>query len=123
MVTYLEEYKHLLQRGVRVYDELLLLYAPDKRAENDWADITLAETKTHRNGLSERLTNLPTRITPENTSPVMQSIDRFIDSHWADYRELPVANPEKREQLERLHSELEAVADGLGQIYNAVRKP
>ena len=67
MVNYLEEYKRLLQRGARVYDELILLYAPDKQAENDWADITLAETKTKRNGLLERLAS-PRELSAAYTS-------------------------------------------------------
>ena len=121
MVDYTEEYKRLLQIGVYVYDELTQLYISDRHVENDWADITLAEIRTKRNGMAERLQNLPTIITAENTSPVMLSIDRFIDSHWADYQEFPVADGEKRKALERMHTELEAVASGIGQIYNAVR--
>ena len=120
MVTYLEEYKHLLQRGVRVYDELLLLYAPDKRAENDWADITLAETKTKRDGLSERLAS-SRKLSAAYTSTLIGSISHYLDSHWADYRELPVANPEKRQRVEQLHAELEAIAIATNAIDNALR--
>ena len=120
MVTHLEEYKQLLQRGVGVYNELLLLYAPDKRAENDWADITLAETKTHRNGLSERLADYH-ELSVAHASTLIGSIRHYLDSHWADYRELPVANPEKRQRVEQLHAELKIVMNAAGAIYNALR--
>lgn len=123
MVNYLEDYKRLLQKGVDVYDQIIQLYTPDKRAERDWADITLMQARTKRNGFLERLATPPAKVTAENTSPLMLSIGHFIDDHWADYQELPAANPEKRTRVEQLHAELEQIANGIGQIYNAVRTP
>lgn len=119
MVNYIEEYKGLLQKGANVYDELIQLYAPDKQAENDWADITVAETRTKRNGLLERLAK-PGEISAIYTNTLILSIGHYLDSHWADYREIPVANPEKRQQVERLHAELEAIINGVAQIHNAL---
>ena len=122
MVAYLEEYMRLLQRGVAVFDDLLALYTPDKQTEKDWADI-ISDTRNQRRSFAERLADPPADVTAEETSPVARSVRQYVDSHWADYREFPVASADKRARLEALHTQLGAIANGIGQIYNAVRTP
>lgn len=123
MVAYLEEYVHLLRRGVAVFDDLLALYAPDRQTDKDWADISLSDTRNQRRSFAERLADPPADVTAEETSPVARSVRQYVDSHWADYREFPTANADKRARLEALHAQLGAIANGIGQIYNAVRTP
>ncbi|RZK30078.1 MAG: hypothetical protein EOO63_07620 [Hymenobacter sp.] len=120
MVIYLQEYKDLLQKGIIVLDNLLEIYTPDKQAENDWATICLSDTRNLHRSLSERLANPRLTVTPEETSPVMVAIQQYIENHWADYREFPVANAQKRALLVDLHAQLKIVAKGVGQLYNAV---
>lgn len=120
MVDYIETYKELLQRAANVYNQLLELYAPDKQAENDWADITLAETRTQRNGMLERLAN-PTKLSAAYTNTLILSIGHYLDSHWADYQNLPIANLEKQKQVEQQHAELEAIIKKIAQIDIALR--
>lgn len=121
MVDYRENYRRLLQSGIAVFDLLLAIYAPDKQAERDWADLTLMQTHNQRNGLAERLAARPARLTPEETGPVIASIGQYLDSHWADYQELPTPNPEKRAQVEKLHAQLEEIVRGIGQLHNEVK--
>lgn len=122
MVNYLEEYKRLIQQGASVYDELIQLYASDKRVENDWADMTVAETRTQRNGMLERLTG-PVKLSSVYTGTLVSSIRHYLDGHWADYQEdFPIANVQKRKRVEQLHAELEAIAKGVGPIHNALRQ-
>lgn len=121
MVNYREEYQAFLQRGVLVFNALLALYSPDKKAENDWADVTLADTRNKRNGLAERLAVLQT-VSAAETSTLVVSLGHYLDGHWADYQPgFPVVNPQKRKQLELLHTELESIINGIGQLYNMLR--
>ena len=119
MVSYLEDYEELLQRGVVLFDKLLALYTLDRQAEKDWADVTIAETTIKRNGMLERLTN--PKLSAAHTSTLVGSIRTYLDKHWADYQEFPVANLEKRMNVEALHAELEAIMDAAGDINNALR--
>lgn len=120
MVDYLEEYKSLLQRGVSAYSDLIQLYAPDKQKENDWADITASETTTERNGMLERLAN--PKLSPLYSSTLVSSIRHYLDSHWADYQEYPIADAKKRERVEHPHAELESIMDAAGSLNNALRE-
>ncbi|MGI4733909.1 MAG: hypothetical protein ACRYG7_01895 [Janthinobacterium lividum] len=43
-----------------------------------------------------------------------------MDSHWADYLEIPTANPAKRAQVLELHEDLTAVMNEVGSISNAL---
>ncbi len=120
MVNYIEAYKELLQRAAEVFEALIRLYSPDKHVENDWADVTLAETRIQRNGMLERLAN-PTKISAAYTNTLILSIGHYLDSHWADYQNLPIASPEKRTQVEREHTELEAIIKEIAKISIALR--
>ena len=118
MVTYLQEYKELLQKGILVLDGILELYTPDEQDRNDWASICLSDTRNLQRSFSERLANPLLAVTAEETSPAMLSIQQYIDSHWADYREFPVANSQKRTLIVDFHTQLKAVAKQIGQLHN-----
>ena len=130
MVDYTNDYTLLLQRGASVYDDLMRLYAPDKKVADDWFGLSETETKTYRNGLLERLAK-PRTVTAEDASTFVVSTGHYLDSHWADYttypvaspdnKEYPATDPEKRQRLLQLHGELKAVIDGVGNIYKALR--
>ena len=122
MVNYLLTYQNLLQRGIKVFDDLLALYTPDKKADKDWATISVMQTQAQRNSLAERLADPPARLTAEETGSVTTSIGHYIDSHWADYRELPTANPQKHTRVTELHAELEAILAAIAPIHNALRQ-
>ena len=121
MVMNLQEYKKTLQQGISVLDGLLELYTPDKQVENDWAAICLSDTRNLQRSFLERLANPLLAVTAEETSPAMLSIQKYLDNHWADYREFPVANAQKRTIIVDFHTQLKAVAKQIGQLYNAVR--
>lgn len=130
MVDRRREYTQLVAHAVEVYDNLMRLYALDKKVTDDWFAISETETKTYRNGLLERLAK-PRAVTAEDASTFVVSTGHYLDSHWADYttyptaspdnKEYPATDPEKRQRLLQLHGELKAVIDGVGNIYNALR--
>jgi hypothetical protein len=121
MVEYLPEYLRLLQRALAALDELLALYAPDQRTEDDWAARTLRQTQQQRRSLAERLAQPPAPLTAEDTSTVTVSLGHYLDSHWADYQQLPTADPAKRAQVLAQHAALEAVIKDLAPLHNALR--
>jgi len=121
MVEYLPEYQRLLQRALVVLDELLALYAPDQHTEGDWAARCLLHTQQQRSSLTERLAQPPAPLTAEDTSTVTVSLGHYLDSHWADYQQLPTADPAKRARLLALHTALEAVIKDLAPLHNALR--
>jgi hypothetical protein len=118
MSIHLQEFKSLLRKGVKVLDELVALYTPDKKAEKDWTTTCLSDSYNLQRSFSERLTNPHLTLTMEEISPALLSIQQYIDSHWADYREFPIANSQKRILLIDLHSQLKNVARGIGHLYN-----
>lgn len=71
-----------------------------------------------RMGLADRLAK--PKLTLEHTSIVTGLIDRYMDSHWADYLEIPTANPAKRAQVLELHEDLTAVMNEVGSISNVL---
>ena len=117
MVDYLPEYLRLLQRALAILDELLALYTPDQQAEGDWAARCVLHTQQQRSSLAQP----PTSLTAEDTSTVTVSLGHYLDSHWADYQQLPTADPTKRAQLLALHRALEAVMNDLALLHNALR--
>jgi hypothetical protein len=117
MVDSLPTYLALLERGVTLCDTLARVYEPD--IAQDWANRTLMQIGSLRMGLAGRLAN--PKLTTEHTLAVIGLIDRYIDSHWADYLELPTANPAKRAQVLEIHEALTAVMNGVGPIYNTLR--
>ena len=121
MVEYLPEYLRLLQRALVILDELLALYAPNQPAEGDWATRCLLHTQQQRRSLAERLAQPPAPLTAEDTSTVTVSLGHYLDGHWADYQQLPTADPAKRAQLLALHGALEAVLKDLVPMHNALR--
>lgn len=123
MVALVKEYIMLLEQGVAITDQLLALYNPDQHVPRDWADISLSDTRNQRRSFAERLADPPVELTAEETSSLALSIRQYMDAHWADYQEYPIADATKRLQLEEFHKELKAVADAIGQLYNLVRRP
>jgi len=122
MVDYLPQYLRLLQRALAVLDELLALYAPDQQTTAaDWAARCLLHTQQQRSSLAQRLAQPPASLTAEDTSTVTVSLGHYLDSHWADYQQLPTADPAKRVQLLALHGALEAVIKDLAPLHNALR--
>jgi hypothetical protein len=118
MAIHLQDYKSLLQKGIEVLDKLVALYTQDDEAENDWTTNCLSDSYNLQRSFSERLTNPQLTLTTEETSPVMLAIQQYIDSHWADYREFPIADSQKRMLLVDLHFKLKDVARGIGHLYN-----
>jgi hypothetical protein len=120
MVEYLPQYLRLLQRALAVLDELLALYAPDQHT-TAWAARCLLHTQQQRSSLAQRLAQPPAPLTAEDTSTVTVSLGHYLDSHWADYQQLPTADPAKRAQLLTLHGALEAVIKDLAPLHDALR--
>lgn len=130
MVDYLEEYKALMARAVSVYDRLIELYT-SSGIEDTESVRNAGEAGVYRKGLLEEIARPRRDITAEDTSPFIVATGHYLDNHWADYTtfpvapsgstEYPVTDPEKRRRLLELHTELQAVVDGIGNIYNAVR--
>lgn len=121
MVEYLPQYLRLLHRALAVLDELLALYAPDQHTEGDWAARCLLHTQQQRHSLAQRLAQPPAPLTAEDTSTVTVSLGHYLDGHWADYQQLPTADPAKRAQLLARHAALEAVLKDLAPLHNALR--
>jgi len=121
MVEYLPQYLRLLQRALAVLDELLALYAPDQQAAGDWAARCLLHTQQQRSSLAQRLAQPPAPLTAEDTSPVTVSLGHYLDSHWADYQQLPTPDATKRARLLALHAALEAILQDLAPLHNALR--
>ena len=118
MVDYLPTYLALLERGVALCDTLAKVYEPD--IAQDWASRTLMQIGNVRMGLADRM--IDPELVLEQTSSVTSMIDRYIDSHWADYLELPKPDPAKRARVLELHEALTAVMNGVGPISNALRE-
>jgi hypothetical protein len=118
MAIHLQDYKSLLQKGIEVLDKLVALYTQDDEAENDWTTSCLSDSYNLQRSFSDRLTNPHLTLTTEETSPAMLSIQQYIANHWADYREFPIADSQKRMLLVDLHSKLNDVARGIGHLYN-----
>jgi hypothetical protein len=116
MVDSLPTYLALLERGVTLCDTLARVYEPD--IAQDWANRTLMQIGSLRMGLAGRLAN--PKLTTEHTLAVIGLIDRYIDSHWADYLELPTANPAKRAQVLELHQALTALMNEVAELHNAL---
>ena len=121
MVDNTEVYKTLVQQAAAVFESLRDLYLSDVKAKKDWADITVSEVTSQRNGLLERLTD-PRVLSSTRTGTLVSSIGHYIDSHWADYQEFPTANSEKRAHVIRLHAELEEIIKAVAPINNSLEQ-
>lgn len=118
MVASLPEYLTLLARGVALCDTLSKVYEPD--IAQDWASRTLMQIGSLRMGLADRLAS--PKLTLEHTGIVLRIIDRYIDSHWADYLELPTPDPAKRARVLKLHEELTVLTNDIGVLYNILHE-
>ena len=116
MVDPLATYLALLQRGVTLFDTLAKVYEPDMA--EDWASRTLMQIGNTRMGLADRMAK--PKLLEVHTLAVMGLIDRYIDSHWADYMEFPKPNPAKRAQVLELHEKLTAVMNEVVDFHNAL---
>lgn len=130
MVNYLEQYKQLLLRAVAAFDGLNALYTPDAQAGNAYADTCAKEAVNKRQATLEDIALPRQALSRTDTSPFSVSMLHYLDSHWADYALYPPGNmegagypaydPEKQQQVERLHAELRAVMSAVGDIDNAL---
>ncbi|RZK27925.1 MAG: hypothetical protein EOO63_12360 [Hymenobacter sp.] len=117
-MSFLPTYLALLQRGVALCDTLAKVYEPD--IAQDWASRTLMQIGSLRMGLADCL--IDPELVLEQTSLVTGMIDKYIDSHWADYREIPKSDLTKRARVLELHEDLMAVINGVGAISNVLRE-
>lgn len=121
MVDYTEKYKSILQKGVSVFDELIQVYAPDKRTTKNWADITVSEATAQRNSLLERFAN--PKLTSAYTSAPVSSLGHFLDAHWGDYLpDSPKPDASKRSVMENLRADLELVMNDIIAVHNSFTK-
>ncbi|RZL09167.1 MAG: hypothetical protein EOO62_14340 [Hymenobacter sp.] len=118
MVDILAAYCAALQHGLTLFDALARIYEPD--AALDWASRTLMQISNQRVALTSRLAK--PMLTVEHTLAMMTTIDRYLDSHWADYLEFPKPDPTKRTQVLELHKGLTTVINEVGPLYNTLRK-
>ena len=116
MVDYLPTYLALLERGITLFDTLAKVYEPD--STYDWASRTLMQIGNTRMGLAGRMSI--SKLTDTPTTLVTGLISRYMDSHWADYLELPKPDPAKRARVLELHEDLTAVMNEMGAITNAL---
>ena len=121
MVDYTSQYAPILERAVRIYTDLIELYAPDRAANSSFVDATINDASAARRGLLERLAK-PDSLARTFTSNYFLSITHFLDNHWDDYREYPIADPEKFKQREELHKELKAVKNDIMRIQYTLRQ-
>jgi hypothetical protein len=115
MVTATETYKALLREAKLLFDDLLALYLPDKRTEQDFATRTATDIEIKRSGIVERLASTEP-VSTTLTATLIQSIGHYLDGHWDDYREIPTADPEKYTRRTQLHAALEAVVEKIAQL-------
>lgn len=120
MVTATEKYKVLLQEAVQLFDALLELYLPDKRTEQDFAARTIIDIQGKRTGMVERLAR-PEPVSTAMTATLIQVIGHYLDSHWDDYREIPVADPAKFARRSELHASLEALVERIAQLHIEIK--
>lgn len=115
--AYIRSYKLLSQEARGIYDALLALYEPDIQTERDFAACTVSAIKAQRAGVAGRLAR-PNELSPATTNLLIQSIGRYLDSHWDNYREIPIADPEKFARREQLHAALQGVMSRIGELQN-----
>ncbi len=130
MANYLNQYQSLLIRAVATFDGLIALYTPESQEGNSYATGCAKEAANKRQAILEDIA-LPRRaISRTDTSPFSASMLHYLDNHWADYALYPPGNgtgigypnynPEKHQEIERLHAELQAVMSAVGDIDNAL---
>lgn len=121
MVNHTQEYVPIVQRAIAAYEGLMKLYAQDV-ATNQYFEHCLAEARTHRNGLQERLAN-PAYLADVFKDTFYQSIDHFLDSHRGEYGfDMPNPDPAKAQLAGQYLSELSAIIDDIIRVKNAQKQ-
>ena len=113
-------YQHVLHQGIDVFTAIIDLYQKDIKLPRDWADITVSEATTQRNGLQERLAT--TRLREADTLTLRGTLGHYVDTHWADYERVLIPDPVNRQQVERFHATLEALIEELSPVTMALRQ-
>ncbi|MGI4733904.1 MAG: hypothetical protein ACRYG7_01870 [Janthinobacterium lividum] len=113
-------YQSVLRRGIDVFNAIIDLYQPDIHAPRDWADITVSEATTQRNGLQERLTTI--KLREADTVTLVRTLSHYLDTHWADYERVLTPDPIKRQQVEQFHTMLEMLTKELSPVTIALRQ-
>ena len=112
-------YQSVVRRAIEVFTALIALYEPDIHSERDWADITVSESRTQRDGLGQRLA-IPT-LSTIYTSTLVGALNDYLTAHWADYERI-MPNPAKRAQVLQLHAQLQALMDEVAPVNNALQQ-
>lgn len=120
MVDSLTTYCDALRSGITLFDALASIYTTDSQKSDGWASRTLMQIANQRMNLAERLAE--PELTAEEAVTLLTTIDRYMDSHWADYVELPTSDPAKRAQVLELHNGLTGVLNEVGALYNSLRE-
>ena len=120
MVDSLTTYCDALRSGITLFDALASIYTTDSQKSDGWASRTLMQIANQRMNLAERLAE--PELTAEEAVTLLTTIDRYMDSHWADYVELPTSDPAKRAQVLELHNGLTGVVNEVGALYNSLRE-
>ncbi|MCB2409386.1 hypothetical protein [Hymenobacter lucidus] len=115
--AYSHSYQLLLRKAGDLYEALLALYKPDIQTEHDFAARTVLATEAQRTGVAWHLART-NELSPASTALLIQSMGRYLDSHWDDYREIPTADPEKFVRREHLHAALEGVISKISELQN-----
>jgi hypothetical protein len=115
----LATYQDVLRRASDVFTAIIALYQPDSRTPGDWADITVSEATTQRNGLHERLA-IP-KLSAIYTVSLVGTLGHYLDTHWGDYERVLTPDPVKRQQVEHFHTTLEGLIKEIAPISNALK--
>ncbi|RZL09165.1 MAG: hypothetical protein EOO62_14330 [Hymenobacter sp.] len=115
----LATYQSVVRRAIDVFTAIIALYEPDIHSERDWADITVSQATTQREGLQQRL--FSTSIKEAHALTLMGTLGHYLDAHWADYERL-MPDPAKRQQVEQLHAQLKALMDETIPIIKILRQ-
>lgn len=113
-------YQSVLHRAIDVFTAVVELYQPDIHAPRDWADITVSEATSQRNGLRERLATK--KLREADTVTLVRTLSHYLDTHWADYERVLTPDPVKRRQVEQFHATLEALTKELSPVTMALRQ-
>jgi hypothetical protein len=115
----LATYQSVLHRAIDVFTSIIEIYQPDIHSPCDWADITVSEATSQRNGLRERLAIL--KLSTIYTVSLVSTLGHYLDTHWADYERVLTPNPAKRQQVEQLHATLENLIKEIAPLSNALK--
>ena len=122
MVNPAHNHASIVRRAVAAYEGLMALYAPDA-PDSPYFTQCLAEARTQRNGLQERLDDPnPASLAYVFKDNFYHSIDHFFESHRGEYGpDMPNPNPAKATTAARWLQELLAVIDDIIGVKRAQR--